>query len=448
MMIHKPSPSLDKFVIDVCAKSLKIALKVHWFLLAELEDSDDNNDGISKMQEKCQVAATMMGEWPPLIRPQSGPTSPAGKNQVLSKIFSSKHRLLSLRSPPTQRSMSFSPSSGSNLQEDGSPQSPEENKLFRKFMPGLKVRDVLLLRKLVEKDNDDSEKDGFFKRLLRDSKGDDELSPKFHDEDSEKDNFFKRLLRDSRGDDENCEKDNFFKRLLRDSREDGEDSEKDNFFKRLLRDSKGGEDEDLASSTEGFFKRLFRDSKNDSEDQTHTPTMEDEEKEGFFRKFYREKFEDKKDGNIGNSEEKCASFVEEDEKDGFFQKLFKDKFEDKRDINDNIEGDTTNVEEEEPSEFSLFKRLFRVHPEDGKGGSTNENNNSGLSESSSGSENFFRKLFRDRDCSIEDSEVLGSKKDKEVRRIFIEQFIFVCLFNWWIVMKNCEQNTCSDTLSH
>jgi phosphatidylinositol 4-kinase len=324
--------------------------------------------------------------------------------------------------------MSFSPSSGSNLQEDGSPQSPEENKLFRKFMPGLKVRDVLLLRKLVEKDDNDSEKDGFFKRLLRDSKGDDELSPKFHDEDSEKDNFFKRLLRDSRGDDENCEKDNFFKRLLRDSREDGEDSEKDNFFKRLLRDSKGGEDEDLASSTEGFFKRLFRDSKNDSEDQTHTPTMEDEEKEGFFRKFYREKFEDKKDGNIGNSEEKCASFVEEDEKDGFFQKLFKDKFEDKRDINDNIEGDTTNVVEEEPSEFSLFKRLFRVHPEDGKGGSTNENNNSGLSESSSGSENFFRKLFRDRDCSIEDSEVLGSKKDKEVRRIFIEQNLYLFVY--------------------
>jgi phosphatidylinositol 4-kinase len=50
--------------------------------------------------------------------------------------------------------MSFSPSSGSNLQEDGSPQSPEENKLFRKFMSGLKVRDVLLLRKLVEKDDD------------------------------------------------------------------------------------------------------------------------------------------------------------------------------------------------------------------------------------------------------------------------------------------------------
>ncbi|XP_045824098.1 phosphatidylinositol 4-kinase beta 1-like [Trifolium pratense] len=407
MMIHKPSPSLDKFVIDVCAKSLKIALKVHWFLLAELEDSDDNNDAISKMQEKCQVAATLMGEWPPLIRPQSAPTSPPGKNQVLSKIFSSKHRLLSLRSSqPAQRSMSFSPSSsGTNLQEDGNPRSPEENKLIRKFMPGLKVRDALLLRKLVEKDDDDSEKAGFLKRLLRDSKGDDDLGPKIRDA---------FLFRESSEKcEEDFEKDNFFKRLLRDSRGDDEYSEKDNFFKRLLRDSRGGEDEDLASSSEGSFKRLVRDSKNDSEDKTHTPTMEDEEKEGFFRKFYREKFEDKRGGNIGNSEEKCANFVEEDEKEGFFQKLFKDKIEDKRDINDKIEDDTTNVEKEEPSEFSLLKRLFRVHPEDGKGGSTNENNNSGLLESSSGSENFFRKLFRDHDCSIEDSELLGSKKDKE-----------------------------------
>ncbi|XP_004502930.1 phosphatidylinositol 4-kinase beta 1 isoform X1 [Cicer arietinum] len=408
MMIHKPSPSLDKFVIDVCSKSLKIALKVHWFLLAELEDSDDN-DGISRIQEKCQIAATLMGEWPPLIRPQSAPSSPGGKNQVLNKILSSKHRLLSLTSSPaTQRSLSFSPSSGNNLQEDGSPQSPEENKLFRKFMPGSKVRDALLFRKSIEKDDDDSEKNGFFKRLLRDSKGDDELGSKIRDAFLFRKSFEKC--------DEDSEKDNFFKRILRDSRGDDEESEKDGFFKRLLRDSKGGEEEDLASSSEGFFKRLFRDSKNDSEDKTHTRTMEDEEKEGFFRKLFREKFEDKKDdsdGNIGNSEEKCAKPAEEDEKEGFFHKLFKDKFEDKRDINDKIEDGTSKVEEEEPSEFSLLKRLFRVHPEDGKGGSANENNNSGLFESSPGTENFFRKLFRDRDRSIEDSELLGSKKEKE-----------------------------------
>ncbi|AES72851.2 phosphatidylinositol 4-kinase beta [Medicago truncatula] len=124
MTIYKPNQSLDKFVIDVCSKSLKIALKVHWFLLAELED---DNDGISRIQEKCQIAATLMGEWPPLIWPQSAPTSPAGKSQVLNRILSSKHRLLSLTSSsPTQRSLSFLPSLGNNLQDDGSPQSPKQ----------------------------------------------------------------------------------------------------------------------------------------------------------------------------------------------------------------------------------------------------------------------------------------------------------------------------------
>ncbi|XP_014524497.1 phosphatidylinositol 4-kinase beta 1 [Vigna radiata var. radiata] len=406
MMIHKPSPSLDKFVIDVCSKSLKIALKVHWFLLAELEDSDDN-EGISRIQEKCQIAATLMGEWPPLIGPQSAPTTPGGKSQVLHKIFSSKQRLLSLTSsPPTQRSMSFSPSSGNTLQEDGSQQSTEENNLFKKFMPGPKVRDALLFRKSVEKDDDESEKDGFFKRLLRDSMGEDELGQKIRDA------FVFR--KSSEKCDEDSEKDNFFKRFLRDGRGDDEESERDGFFKRLLRDSKG-EDEDLPSSSEGFFKRLFRDNKNDSEDRTPNKTMEDEDKEGFFRKFFREKSEDKKDGNdegdIANSEEKCAKPAEEDEKEGFFRKFFKDKFDDKKDTSDKIEDGITNVEEE-PSEFSLFKRIFRVHPEDSKSSSASENNG-GVYESSPGTENFFRKLFRDRDRSIEDSELLGSKRQKE-----------------------------------
>ncbi|KAL2347242.1 hypothetical protein Fmac_001242 [Flemingia macrophylla] len=408
MMVHKPSPSLDKFVIDVCSKSLKIALKVHWFLLAELEDNDDN-EGIGKIQEKCQIAATLMGEWPPLIQPQNSPWSPGGKNQVLNKIFSSKQRLLSLTSSPTpQKSLSFSPSKGSNLLEDGSPQSPEENKLFKKFRPGPKVRDALLFRKSVEKDDDEFEKDGFFKRLLRDSKGEDELGQKIRDA------FLFR--KSSEKYDEDSEKDNFFKKLLRDGRGDDEESEKDGFFRRLLRDSKA-EDEDLASSSEGFFKRLFRDSKNDSDDKTRSKTFEDEEKEGFFRKFFKEKIEEKKDGNdeggIANSEEKCAKPAEEEEKEGFFRKFFKDKFDDKKDINDKIEDGITNVEEEEPSDFSLFKRIFRVHPEDGKSSSPNENNGGLFETSSPGTENFFRKLFRDRDRSIEDSELLGSKKQKE-----------------------------------
>ncbi|XP_027191756.1 phosphatidylinositol 4-kinase beta 1-like isoform X3 [Cicer arietinum] len=406
MMIHKPSPSLDKFVIDMCSKSLKIALKVHWFLMAELEDSDDN-EGISRIQEKCQIAATLMGEWPPLIRPQTEPPSPRGKSQVLNRLLSSKNRLLSLTtSPPSQKSLSFSPSPGNDAQEDGNPMSPDENRIFKKFMPSPKVRDALLFRKSADKDDGDSEKDGFFKRLLRDSKGDDELGQKIRDAfhfrkssdkdalDTEKVNFFKRFLRESR-----------------DSRGDDEDSEKDGFFQRILRDSRS-EDDDVTSSSEGFFKKLFRDSKNDSEDKIDTKTVEDEEKDGFFRKFFREKFEDRKDGRDRNDNRDVAD--EEDEKEGFFRKFFKDKFEDKKDTNDKIEEVTANGEEEEPSEFSLFKRLFRVHPEDSKSSPANEiSNNGGLFQSSPGTENFFRKLFKDRDRSIEDSELLGSKRQKE-----------------------------------
>ncbi|GFY91277.1 phosphatidylinositol 4-OH kinase beta1 [Actinidia rufa] len=326
MLVHKPSPSLDKFVIDVCSKSLKIALKVHCFLLAELEDSDDN-EGISRIQEKCQIAATLMGEWPPLIRPPNAPPSPVSKNQVLNKLLSSKQRLLSLTSsPPTQRSVSFSPSPGNSLQDDGGRASPEENKIFKKFIPSPKVRDSLFFRKSVDRDEEDSEKDGFFRRLLRDSRDEDgRKSMEKHDEDSEKDGFFKRLLRDSRDEDarksmekreQDTDKDSFFKRLLRDSRDEDdrksmekheEDTDKDGFLKRLLRDSRD-EDEELTSSSDGFFKRLFRDNKSDAEEKVVSKMTEEDEKEGLqkmmtkkdsFGNFLRISLRTRKMGMIG-----------------------------------------------------------------------------------------------------------------------------------------------------
>ncbi|KAJ9704074.1 hypothetical protein PVL29_005383 [Vitis rotundifolia] len=401
MLVHKPSPSLDKFVIDMCSKSLQIALKVHWFLMAELEDSDDN-DGISRIQEKCQIAATLMGEWPPLVRPPNAQTSPGSKSLVLNRILSSKQRFLSLTSsPPTHRSISFSPSLGNGLQDEGC-KSPDENTIFRKFIPGPKVRDALLFRKSVEKDDEELEKDGFFKRLLRDSKDEDEELT------SSSEGFFKRFFRDSKSDLED-------KSLSKSV----EDEEKEGFFKK-------------------FFKEKFEDKKDgndrndeeyrvNSEERGGSKSGEDDEKEGFFRKFFKEKFEDKKDGNDKNdeedrvnSEEKVGSrSAEDDEKEGFFRKFFKEKFEDKKDGNDRTEDEekgNANGEEEDPSDFSLFRKLFRVHPEDAKVSLANENSNGGgLFESSPGTENFFRKLFRDRDRSVEDSELYGSKRNKEKR---------------------------------
>ncbi|KAI7736668.1 hypothetical protein M8C21_009133, partial [Ambrosia artemisiifolia] len=412
MLVHKPSPSLDKFVIDICSKSLKIALKVQWFLMAELEDSDDN-DGISRIQEKCQIAATLMGEWAPLIKPSSEPVTNAGKNQVLTRLLSSKQRLLSLATSPPQKSFSFSPSAGNVLQEEGSSKaSPDDNTLFKKFIPSPKVRNAFLFRKSVDKDDEEPDKepdkDGFFKRLLRDGKDDDE---------QDKEGFFKRLLRDGKDDDEQ-DKEGFFKRLLRDSKDEDvrksveredDDKEKDGFFRRLLKDSKD-EDDVTSSSDNKFFKRLFRDSKGDLEEKSVSKSVEgeDKDKDGFFRKLFRDKNEE---------EEKVTNTGEDDEKEGFFRKIFKEKNEDKKDEAANEESNGyANGVEEESSDFPLFRRLFRLQSDDTKSVPANESVNGGGPESSPGTEIFFRKLFRDRDRSVEDSELYGSKKNKEKQR--------------------------------
>ncbi|KAL3654715.1 Phosphatidylinositol 4-kinase beta 1 [Castilleja foliolosa] len=462
MLIHKPSPSLDKFVIDICSKSLKIALKVHWFLIAELEDVDDN-EGISRIQEKCQFAATLMGEWPPLIKPQpqnsgfmavsfgndnGSSSSPIGKNQVLNRLLSSKQKLLSLTSSPPNatfvpRSFSFSPLPGNSILNDdvgkvvGSPE--ENNKNLKKFILGPKVRDALLFRKSVDKEEYEPEKDGgFLKRLLRDSRDDVARKSvgkdKENDEEPEKEaGFFKRLLRDSRDEDmrksvdrhkdeDEHEKDGgFFKRLLSSSRDEDlrktmdkrdEELEKDGFFRRFL--SGKDDDEGIGSSTDGFLKRLFRDGKHISDEKPLSKSVEDDEKEGYFKKLFKDRNEDKSDGNENNDDvERVKKNSEDDE--GFFKKLFKEKFDDKKDVTDrndeNRKGHVHN-EDEEPSD-SLLRRLFRVHPEDSRTSLVNDSSySSNLLGSSPGTENFFRKLFKDRDRSIEDSELYGSKKSK------------------------------------
>ncbi|XP_076925793.1 phosphatidylinositol 4-kinase beta 1-like isoform X1 [Bidens hawaiensis] len=408
MLVHKPSPSLDKFVIDICSKSLKIALKVQWFLMAELEDSDDN-EGISRIQEKCQIAATISGEWAPLIKPQSEPATNAGKNQVLTRLLSSKQRLLSLASSPPQKSLSFSPSATNHLQDEGSSKAAQDdNTLFKKFIPSPKVRNAFLFRKSVDKDEEEPDKEpdkeGFFKRLLRDGKDDDE---------PDREGFFKRLLRDGKDIDEQ-DKDGFFKRLLRDSKDedmrksvdkDDEDKEKDGFFKRLL--SKD-EDDVTSSSDNKFFKRLFRDSKGDLEDKSVSKSVEGDDKDGFFKKLFRDKSEE---------EDKVTNSADDDEKEGFFRKIFKEKSEDKNEAaNEESSNGYANGVEEESSDFPLFRRFFRLQSDDAKTVPANESINGGGPESSPGTEVFFRKLFKDRDRSVEDSELFGSKKNKEKQK--------------------------------
>jgi phosphatidylinositol 4-kinase B len=141
--------------------------------------------------------------------------------------------------------------------------SSEDNKLLKRLSIGPKMRDALLFRWSGEKD-DEQDRDGFFKRLLRDSRDKEE-------EDGDREGFFKRLLRDSR-----------------DKENEDEDGEKDGFFRKLLRDSKE-ENVELTSSSEGLLKRrsLFH----DKEDRP----VEEDEKEGFFCRIFKDKNEDKRD---------------------------------------------------------------------------------------------------------------------------------------------------------
>ncbi|OEL14392.1 Phosphatidylinositol 4-kinase beta 1 [Dichanthelium oligosanthes] len=500
MLVHKPSPSLDRFVIDTCAKSLRIALKVHWLLAAELELEDaDDLDGIDKVQEQCQVAATVQGEWPPLVRP--APPSPAASprgNPMLSRIRSSKQRLLSLASSP---SLGLSPPAGgaanvvsaedavgSGGKQPATPSS-EDNKLLKRLSIGPKMRDALLFRRSGEKD-EEQDRDGFFKRLLRDSRDKEE-------EEGDREGFFKRLLKDSREkehEEEEGDRDGFFRRLLRDSKEEdmeltpssegllrrffrdkedrqGEDDEKEGFFRRIFKDkneerrdsihARHGDDERVGKSLEddereGFFRKIFKEKNEERKDGAHSKqddrektsaNIEEDKRDGFFRQLFKEKNDEKKDGSTPskkeedekghknadddnffrrlfkdkNEEKKGATHdrneddkCEEGDKENFFRKLFKDKHEERRiegiEKNDDDGRSTSGIEEEDNPEFLSFRRLFRVHPEDAKGGHIESNQPNNLSEGSPGSESFFKRLFRDRDRSLEDSELFGSKK--------------------------------------
>lgn len=85
------------------------------------------------------------------------------------------------------------------------------------------------------------------------------------------------------------------------------------------------------------------------------------------------------------------------------------------DKNDDYGKGSSGIEEEDNPEFLSFRRLFRVHPEDPKSGHIESSQSNNLSEGSPGSESFFKRLFRDRDRSLEDSEIFGSKMAKEAR---------------------------------
>ncbi|KAI5075146.1 hypothetical protein GOP47_0009222 [Adiantum capillus-veneris] len=304
MMVYKTSAALEKFMMDGCSRSLKIALKVHWFLQAEVEESDDAKE-LNRLLEKCQMAA-LMGDWPPLVRPKKIETSPGSKSRMLNKLLSSRRLLNLTGSPPLQKVLSPVGAPNSVIEEEAVRSPSEETdsslKVFKKLMPGLmpgpKVHAIMKKFQIKEDDETDrsnsGESESFFRRILREK--DDEEKASRGEELAASESFFKRMFKDKAETDEKIgnklgEDEGFFKRLFRDKVDDREkkedrekleeeekvlpnvdDEESPEFFlfRRFLRVHP--EDDDKAATepatvnisegspgTDGFFKRLFKD---------------------------------------------------------------------------------------------------------------------------------------------------------------------------------------------
>ncbi|MCO5568547.1 hypothetical protein L7F22_022246 [Adiantum nelumboides] len=307
MMVYKTSAALEKFMMDGCSKSLKIALKVHWFLQAEAEESDDAKE-LNRLLEKCQLAA-LMGDWPPLVRPKKIETSPGSRNRMLNKLLSSR-RLLNIKSsPPLQKVLSPGGAPNSVIEEayksiresitfrrkeESRPRSGEEEKVDRKT-------GILQL----------GDEEGFFKRLFRDKVDDREKK-----EDREKLEEEEKVLPNV---DEEESPDFFlFRRFLR---VHPEDDDKASAEATTLNNSES------SPGTDGFFRRLFKDRNLEDDDKavTEGTTLSSSESspgtDGFFKRLF-------KDRNLEDS--KVFSLRREDgiSPSNLLKKLFKDKTDD------------------------------------------------------------------------------------------------------------------------
>ncbi|KAG0571619.1 hypothetical protein KC19_VG027900 [Ceratodon purpureus] len=279
MLVHMPCPSLERYIIDMCGKSLRIAIKVHWFLLAEADDAEDNTY-ILKVQDKCQEAA-LNGEWAPLIRPQKNVVSASTKGSRVFKVVLSSRRLLPISSsPPSQRTPPSLPTSTAADEgfRETTRSSGEETELslkaLKKFIPNStsKVRNAFLkpFRDKEEKEDKEDKED----------QEDDEVI--VYDRpvrEIEVDSIFRRAPKE-------IESDSFFKRLFKDKEEDEkairseELANPEGFFRRLFREKFDGDDK-VDDEKEGFFRMLMRRKPDDDED--------DESSEFFlFRKFFRQ----------------------------------------------------------------------------------------------------------------------------------------------------------------
>eukprot|EP00850_Spirogloea_muscicola_P020499 SM000218S06595 [mRNA] locus=s218:69990:77115:- [translate_table: standard] len=287
LAVHQPSLSLEKYIADMCAKSLPISLKVtasprrssplamavvapvrfsgsgmastvgcstevYWFLLAEAEDTDDAE--IRQLQERCQAAA-LDGSWPPLVGPQH-PADSSGRNRVF-RLLSSR-RIMPMASAPAA---SLATVEAAALAEDGGAKESStvmdlesSLRLLKKLMPGPKMKEMreALTRKLVrERGGGASDKVVVLDDLDEDLDADAVEEPG------------KDRAVSAGGKAREDEERRFFRRLslLGRSKSAGSEEDETSFFRKLFKersvlDPKDLDEDDLVEDS--FFRRLFR----------------------------------------------------------------------------------------------------------------------------------------------------------------------------------------------
>eukprot|EP00850_Spirogloea_muscicola_P013514 SM000092S24482 [mRNA] locus=s92:267129:274309:+ [translate_table: standard] len=259
LAVHQPSLSLEKYIADMCAKSLPISLKVYWFLLAEAEDTDDAE--IRQLQERCQAAA-LNGSWPPLVAPQH-PADSSGRNRVF-RLLSSR-RIMPMASAPAASLATVE--AAASAEDGGAKESStvmdleSSLRLLKKLMPGPKMKEMreALTRKLVrERGGGASDKVVVLDDLDEDLEGDAAEEP------------CKDRVVSASGKAREDEERRFFRRLslLGRSKSAGGEEDETSFFRKLFKersvlDPKDLDEDDLVE--DGFFRRLFRGRAEDDE---------------------------------------------------------------------------------------------------------------------------------------------------------------------------------------
>lgn len=124
LVISRPFASLERVLVGLCAKSLRIAVKVHWLLSAIAQDQPKNK-AVGELRDNCERAA-MEGSWEPPFRdnkllplspPRSrGPLSPSLGSSIMSRL-SREHTVVSPSGRLSARNLSATWTDGAGSPE-------------------------------------------------------------------------------------------------------------------------------------------------------------------------------------------------------------------------------------------------------------------------------------------------------------------------------------------